>query len=220
MQYMEVSKKRKVIFNVYKQNKNYFVNAFDVVDYIVEFYKQHPVMSDWFPKTRLFYLMYLYQLCAFIKPTLPKIDDVFVIQNPGMPNERVEPQEVSKKLAKIPEDQDLTRVIKPIHSDIYLLDRRQHLQVERFLKEFLTLTRTRPLYHIIREIRKSPPYRNANKDGIITFSKEGVICYKPESKNIEDILKSILIPYHSTRNLCNSSSSLGGNLSSSLACRE
>ena len=163
---MYESKKNRVIFNIYRCNGSSFVNVFDVVDFIVEFYK---INKKHLCKQKLYAVMYLYQLFSTISNNVSKIDDVFIIKNRGELQEELQVKEVTQKLSRFSDEDNLTQKIKPAHSNIYLLSRWQHTKVESRLNAILGLSLEMSHSQLIDRIRQSTCYKMADKEGVISF---------------------------------------------------
>ena len=196
---MKCIKKSKVILTVYKNldktssSSSKLVNIFDVVDYIVHFYKTNKTPLN---KKRLYALIYLYQISTFTNSLFPRIDDVIMIENKGKANEELVIADVKRKVARFSDNDDLSKKIKVAKSSIYLTNMRESTSIEKRLKEILTFSLNIPLEKITQKIRENPPYSTSDKKGIINFTKNPFMFNKLVKENvIKDLSPSSVLSY-------------------------
>ena len=179
MQDMECIKNKRIILNIYRCGKYKLVNVFDVVDCIVDF---HKVNKKPLCKKRLFSLLYIYNLLAHIGIQRPRLDDAFFVKHTKEGKAVVEPAETARKCSRFSEDDDLTKMIKPCCSSIFLASRKMTTSTTSNIVFFLEKTLPISIERLSEYVETSFPFKNPRKkDGLINF-KENKVCQSLKTK--------------------------------------
>lgn len=181
MQYMGCHKYKGIV--AYKDGGVSRINVFDMVDFIVEFYKLN---NKPLTKKRLYAIIYLYQLHASLVCNGASIDDFFVIKKKGTDKEFFEVSEVARKCSRFGDEDDLREKIHGIYSDIFFRRKGQPNNTERRLESVVAFSLDIPLDVLIEQIRGTLPYKKAGEDGVVDFlhcwtskDRKGFRCSTP-----------------------------------------